>query len=72
MPSAATIAPARGRHRLGRPGLVHVTAFVTVLRRGLFESWRIPGRHRRTAVLPDRLPSSPAPGASAASGAYAV
>jgi hypothetical protein len=45
----ATTPLMRGRHRLGRPGLVHVTAFVAVVRRGLFESWRVPGRHRRSS-----------------------
>ncbi len=38
----------RGRHRLGLPGLIPVTALVRVVRRGLFASWLRPGRHRRT------------------------
>ena len=75
MRSATTVKPSRGRHRLGRPGLVHVAAFVTVVRRGLFESWRIPGRHRRPAVTPEWLPQaqgpSPAP-TPARPGVYAV
>ncbi|MDQ2738286.1 MAG: hypothetical protein M3Y35_06665 [Actinomycetota bacterium] len=36
----------RGRHRFGRLGLVPVTFFVVVARRGLLQSWRQPGRHR--------------------------
>ncbi len=85
MRSAATTTLIRGRHRLGRPGLVYVTHFVTVVRRGLFESWRTPGRHRRIPADPERLPTpaaavgnvGPSPvGASAAAsgvpGAYAV
>lgn len=72
----------RGRHRLGRPGLVSVTAFVTVVRRGLFQSWRIPGRHRRVHTVdpqwvPAPVPVSPAvstmPSATpAVPGAYAL
>jgi hypothetical protein len=36
-----------GRHRRGTPGLIPVTAFVTVVRRGLLSSWLRHGRHRR-------------------------
>lgn len=39
-----------GRHRLGRPGLIPVTALVTVVRRGLLGSWLRPGRHRMTTL----------------------
>lgn len=46
MTSTFAASVGRGRHRLGRPGLVHVTAFVQVVYRGLFTSWRQPGRHR--------------------------
>ena len=46
--TSTTAAPtARGRHRLGRPGRVPVGSFVQVVYRGLFLSWRTPGRHRR-------------------------
>jgi hypothetical protein len=44
--SAASTTLVRGRHRWGRPGLVHVSYYVTVVRRGLVASWRTPGRHR--------------------------
>lgn len=40
----------RGRHRLGRAGRVPVGTFVQVVYRGLFLSWRTPGRHRRIAA----------------------
>ena len=36
----------RGRHRPGS-GRVPVGNFVRVVYRGLFLSWRLPGRHRR-------------------------
>jgi hypothetical protein len=39
-----------GRHRLGQPGLVPVTAMMKVLRRGFFSSWLRPGRHRGSAA----------------------
>lgn len=50
-----------GRHRLGRPGLIPVTALITVARRGLIRSWFRPARHRRSAVAtpseqPVRIP----------------
>jgi len=35
-----------GRHRLGRPGLIPVSALVTVVRRGFIRSWWRPARHR--------------------------
>jgi len=35
-----------GRHRLGRPGLIPVSALVTVVRRGFLRSWWRPARHR--------------------------
>ncbi len=63
MRSAASTTLARGRHRWGRPGLVHVAAFVTVRRRSLFASWRTPGRHHRRLVrrvsgpVPEPLPA---------------
>ena len=47
MTSTLTARVGRGRHRLGRPGLVHVTTLIHVVHRGLFLSWRQPGRHRR-------------------------
>jgi hypothetical protein len=40
----------RGRHRPGRPGRVPVGSFVQVLYRGLFLSWRQPGRHRQVVA----------------------
>jgi len=40
-----------GRHRLGRPGLIPVTALVTFTRRGFFRSLFRIGRHR-AATLP--------------------
>lgn len=82
MRSAASTTLIRGRHRLGRPGLVYVTTFVAVVRRGLFESWRIPGRHRRVPAVDPRWTPAPVPVAPTASsigsaapavpGAYAV
>lgn len=42
----------RGRHRFGRLGLVPVTFFVVVARRGLLQSWRQPGRHRPYVARP--------------------
>ena len=39
-----------GRHRLGRPGLIPVTALTTVLRRGFIRAWFRPGRHRSPAA----------------------
>ncbi|HYO01539.1 MAG TPA: hypothetical protein VET27_06475 [Mycobacterium sp.] len=39
--------PVAGRHRLGSPGLIPVTALVTVVRRRFFLAWFRPGRHRR-------------------------
>jgi len=41
-----TRTPPTGRHRLGRPGLIPVTALVTVVRRGFFAAWFRPARHR--------------------------
>jgi hypothetical protein len=38
---------AGGRHRRDTPGLIPVTAFVAVVRRGLLSSWFRQGRHRR-------------------------
>jgi hypothetical protein len=35
-----------GRHRLGRPGLIPVTALVTVVRRGFFAALFRPAKHR--------------------------
>ncbi len=54
-----------GRHRLGRPGLVPVTALITVVRRGFFGSWLRRGRHRWTAEAvavstPTKLPTGSA------------
>lgn len=40
-----SVAATGGRHRLGRPGLIPVTALVQVVRRGLLRSWLRPGRH---------------------------
>lgn len=68
MRSAATTTLIRGRHRLGRPGLVYVTHFVTVLRRGLFESWRVPGRHRQVAAEPQWLPTPAVPASATPAG----
>ena len=39
-----------GRHRLGRPGLIPVTALVTIARRGFFRSLFRSGRHRAAAL----------------------
>lgn len=36
-----------GRHRLGGPGRVPVSALVRVVRRNLFVAWFKPGKHRR-------------------------
>jgi hypothetical protein len=52
----------RGRHRPGRPGRVPVGTFVQVLYRGLFLSWRQPGRHLRlveprTVAVRTRVPA---------------
>lgn len=41
-----------GRHRLGSPGLTHVAAMMTVLRRGFFASLWTPGKHRQVMVPP--------------------
>ncbi len=51
-----------GRHRLGRPGLIPVTALVTVVRRGFFAAWFRPARHRS--------PVAARPAASAAAGLF--
>ena len=50
-----------GRNRLGRPGLIPVTALVTVVRRGFFRSLFWSGRHRAAAMpagrrVRDRVP----------------
>jgi hypothetical protein len=50
----------RGRHRLGRLGLIPVTSFVDVIYRGLFLSWRQPGKHR-PFVAPRVSTQAPAP-----------
>jgi hypothetical protein len=39
-----------GRHRLGRPGLIPLSALVTIRRRSFFTSWFRPGRHRYTGI----------------------
>ena len=39
-----------GRHRLGRPGLIPVTALVTVVRHGFFRTLFGSGRHRAAAL----------------------
>ncbi len=49
-----------GRHRFGRAGLVPVAFFVKVAYRGLFASWRHPGKHR-PYVAPARTGSSHSP-----------
>lgn len=36
----------RGRHRLGRPGLVPATTFVALVRRGFFAALFHHGKHR--------------------------
>jgi hypothetical protein len=41
-------APTVGRHRLGRPGLVPLSALGILVRRGLLSWFRV-GRHRWTA-----------------------
>ena len=51
--------PVGGRHRLGRPGLIPVTALLTVVRRGLFASWLRPGRHRGAASPGNRHVTRP-------------
>lgn len=55
-----------GRHRLGRPGLVPVTALLTVVRRGFFSSWLRRGRHRwtATAIAAPAPPKLPTPAAA--------
>lgn len=45
-----TTALTPGRHRYGLPGLVHVSEFVTVTRRGFFSRLFRPGRHRMFEV----------------------
>ena len=44
--------PVAGRHRLGSPGLIPVTALVTVIRRGFFLAWFRPGKHRQVDYRP--------------------
>ena len=51
-----------GRHRAGRPGLIPVTAFVSVVRRGFFAAFFRPGRHRfEHPATPQRVTASPVP-----------
>ena len=61
MRSAASTTLVRGRHRWGRPGLVHVSTFVTVAYRGLFAAWRTPGKHRHHHAVPPVRPATPEP-----------
>ena len=62
--TATLAAPVRrGRHRFGRPGLVPVASFVTVVYRGLFVSWRRPGRHQ-PYIAPARATAAPTPAAA--------
>lgn len=49
-----------GRHRFGLAGLVHVSTFVKVVQRGLFTSWRYPGRHR-AYIAPRQRAAVPTP-----------
>jgi len=58
--STLTDPAGRGRHRLGRPGLLSVHSFVTVVYRGLLLSWRQPGRHR-PYLAPRRVTPVPSP-----------
>jgi len=55
--------PVAGRHRLGIPGLIPVTALVTVARRRFFLAWFRPGKHRRADYRPSGQ-RSPRPAAA--------
>ncbi|MET3805146.1 hypothetical protein ABIB25_002146 [Nakamurella sp. UYEF19] len=55
---AATVG--RGRHRLGRPGLVPIGFFAAVAYRSLFASWRRAGKHR-PYIAPRPMATVPAP-----------
>ena len=55
--------PVAGRHRLGIPGLIPVTAMVTVARRRFFLAWFRPGKHRRADYRPSGQ-RSPRPAAA--------
>jgi hypothetical protein len=55
--------PVAGRHRLGSPGLIPVTALVTVVRRRFFLAWFRPGKHRRADYHP-ATQRSPRPAAA--------
>lgn len=46
MRHTASTTPDHGRHRWGRPGLVHVGSFVTVAYRSMVRAWLTPGKHR--------------------------
>lgn len=39
-----------GRHRLGRPGLIPLSALVTIRRRSIFALWFRSGKHRYSAI----------------------
>jgi hypothetical protein len=39
-----------GRHRLGRPGLIPLTALVSIRRRNVFTAWFRRGKHRHQAI----------------------
>ena len=54
---------ARGRHRLGRVGLIHVASFVQVVYRSVFTSWRHPAKHRLVVVARPKA-ATPAPAAA--------
>ena len=53
--------PVGGRHRLGRPGLIPVTALVTVVRRRFLTAWFRSGKHRRPADVRRSAQPSPRP-----------
>jgi len=53
-----------GRHRLGRPGLIPLSALVTIRRRSIFTSWFRSGKHRYNA-MPGGQPARLTPAAKA-------
>ncbi len=61
MRSTAFTTLARGRHRWGAPGLIHVSAFVTVRRRRSFMFWRTGGQHRFRATARPLVARAPEP-----------
>ncbi|MEP6562817.1 MAG: hypothetical protein ABJD68_17290 [Nakamurella sp.] len=48
-----------GRHRLGRPGLVPLSALVTIRRRSFFTSWFRSGKHRHGVIPASKQAATP-------------